>query len=33
MMRDNAWPEKLLLALLGLLILAAVAQVALKYVR
>jgi hypothetical protein len=33
MMRDNAWSEKLLLALLGILILAAVAQVALKYVR
>jgi hypothetical protein len=33
MMHDRAWSEKLLLALLGLLILAAVAQVALKYVQ
>jgi hypothetical protein len=33
MMNDRAWSEKLLLALLWLLILAAVAQIALKYVR
>jgi hypothetical protein len=32
-MYDRAWSEKLLLAVLGLLVLAAVAQIALKYVR
>ena len=32
-MRDPGWSEKLLLAVLGLLILAAVAQIALKYMR
>jgi len=31
MMHDPGWSEKLLLAALGLLILAAVAQIALKY--
>jgi len=30
---DSAWSEKLLLAVLGFLILAVVAQIALKYVR
>jgi hypothetical protein len=33
MMHDRAWSEKLLLAVLGLLLLAAAAQIALKYVR
>jgi hypothetical protein len=33
MMHDRAWSELLLLAVLGLLILAAVTQIALKYVR
>jgi hypothetical protein len=33
MMRDPAWSEKLLLAVLGALILTAVAQIALKFVR
>ena len=33
MVRDSAWSGKLLLAMLGLLILAAVAQIAPKYVR
>jgi hypothetical protein len=33
MMHDRAWSEKLLLALLGLLMLTAVAQFALKYIR
>jgi hypothetical protein len=33
MIHDRAWSEKLLLALLGLLILAAVAQFALRDVR
>jgi hypothetical protein len=33
MTHDRAWSEKLLLVLLGLLILTAVAQVALKYAR
>jgi hypothetical protein len=33
MMHDSAWSEKLLLAALWLLILAAVAQIALQYVR
>jgi hypothetical protein len=32
-MYDRAWSEKLLLVVLGLLVLAAVAQIALKYVR
>jgi hypothetical protein len=33
MMRDPGWSEKLLFAVLGLLILAIVAQIALKYVH
>jgi len=33
MMRNHAWSEKLLLAVLGFLILAGVVQIALKYVR
>ncbi len=33
MKHDRAWSEKLLLAVLALLLLAAVAQIALKYVR
>jgi len=33
MMRDPSWSEKLLLAVLGILILATVAQIALKYVH
>ncbi len=32
MTHDRAWSEKLLLVVLGLLLLAAVAQIALKYV-
>jgi hypothetical protein len=33
MMRDHAWSEKLLLAVLAVLVLAAVAQLAVKYMR
>jgi len=32
-MQDPAWPEKFLLAVLGVLILAVVAQIAMKFVR
>jgi hypothetical protein len=32
-MHDRGWSEKLLLVMLGFLILTAVAQIALKYVR
>jgi hypothetical protein len=32
-MHDQEWSEKLLLVVIGLLILVAVAQIALKYVR
>jgi hypothetical protein len=33
MVRDSAWSEKLLLVVIGLLILVAVAQITLNYVR
>ena len=33
MVRDSAWSEKLLLVVIGLMIVVAVAQIALNYVR
>jgi len=33
MMRDHAWSEKLLLAVVGVLIMAAVVQFAMKYLQ